>query len=381
MTRRPRHTLRKVAAKYRSRALPVLVVAVLALAGLALLAAGSAATHVIVAEAENGTPVGQAKREDIGGASAGAGVKFGTAAAGGGTSTTPNFKVAFMGDQGITSNAKAVLNLVKRQNAALIVHLGDFDYENDPAAWESQTNSVLGGSWPQLAVIGNHDENVSGYQAQIAKRTPPAPATCTGSRAARAICKVNGLVVIEEGMPYTSSKDNATDVAFIRDTLVANRSSMWKICAWHAQTDTLQVGEKGNETGYNGFEECRKEGAIVFTGHEHSYHRTKTLTSFTSQTVDSSCNSTSYVCVGPGRSFTAVSGLAGVGIRGQERCMPTTPPYGCKGEWAKIYTTDQGAKYGALFVTFNINGNPKLAKGEFINISNEVVDSFEIRRD
>lgn len=75
------------------------------------------------------------------------------------SATTPvNFKIAFFGDQGVGSNSRAVLNLIKSEGAHALLHLGDFDYNDDPAAWEAQINSVLGANFPYFACIGNHDE-------------------------------------------------------------------------------------------------------------------------------------------------------------------------------------------------------------------------------
>src|SRR5207248_8882064 len=56
------------------------------------------------------------------------------------------------------------------------------------------------------------------------------------------------------------------------------------------------------------------------------------LTSIQNQIVDASCSSPDNLCVGsgsPGRSFVFVSGLGGESIRSQQRCLPTTFPYGC----------------------------------------------------
>jgi hypothetical protein len=82
-----------------------------------------------------------------------------------------------------------------------------------------------------------------------------------------------------------------------------------------------------------------------------------------------------------GRSFVFVSGLGGQSIRNQQRCLPTTPPYGCNGEWASIYTSDQGASSGALFATFNYNGDPTLAHFYFKDINSSVPDEFFVRVD
>ena len=37
-------------------------------------------------------------------------------------------------------------------------------------------------------------------------------------------------------------------------------------------------------------------------------------------------------------------------------------------------------EYGALFITFNVGGNPKKASGYFKNIAGEVVDTFTITK-
>ena len=66
--------------------------------------------------------------------------------------------------------------------------------------------------------------------------------------------------------------------------------------------------------------------------------------------------------------------------RDQQRCAPTTFPYGCNGEWALIDTSNQGATYGAQFVVFNA-GNPKRATGYFKNVSGQVRDTFTITHD
>lgn len=121
-------------------------------------------------------------------------------------------------------------------------------------------------------------------------------------------------------------------------------------------------------------------GAIVETGHEHSYERTKTLVDITKQIVDSNCDSSTDLCVGPGRTFVNVVGLGGQSIRPQLRCWPASPPYGCVGEWAFIYTTNQRAALGAQFITFNA-GDPQKANGYFKNVNGAAVDTFTITAD
>jgi hypothetical protein len=49
--------------------------------------------------------------------------------------------------------------------------------------------------------------------------------------------------------------------------------------------------------------------------------------------------------------------------------------------WASIYTTNQGARFGALFITFNVGGNAKKAHAYFKDVGGKVVDSFDIFAD
>ena len=71
-----------------------------------------------------------------------------------------------------------------------------------------------------------------------------------------------------------------------------------------------------------------------------------------------------------GRSFVFVSGLTGRGIRDQDRGGSW---------WASIYTSDQGARYGALFGEFNYNGDATLARFYFKNVNGQLIDEFFVR--
>src|SRR5215210_1975949 len=85
-----------------------------------------------------------------------------------------DFKIAFIGDQGLGPNAVAVLNLIKAEGAQAVMHSGDLEYTDNPAAWEAQINGVLGADFPYFVAIGNHDElawgGTGGYQHYIESR-------------------------------------------------------------------------------------------------------------------------------------------------------------------------------------------------------------------
>ena len=299
--------------------------------------------------------------------------------------TPPNFKVAFIADQGISNSAEAVLQLIKAELADMVLVQGDLGYgiETDPQTamnWEDQTNRILGPNFPLFASIGNHDSgNWSIYQQLLIDRLDRITgATCTGTYGENSACTYQGLFFILSGGGERGTELENSN--YIGDEL-SKDDSIWSICSWHHNQRVMQVGGKRSSVGWGPYEECRKGGAIIATGHEHSYHRTKTLSSTEFQTVDPLWPSPDLLRVGNGSTFVLVSGLGGRSIRDQERCLPTVPPYGCKGEWAHIYTTDQGAIEGLLFIEFNVEGDPKKAKGYFKNIEGAIIDSFTIISD
>jgi hypothetical protein len=278
--------------------------------------------------------------------------------------TTQEVKIAFIGDSAAGSSFKQVLNLIKGENVQLILQQGDLGYSAGASGWTAAVNSVFPASFPFLASDGNHDDwgtYVPFFQAKLNAMG----VTPTGSLSSSSYAVVyKGIKIV-----FTKEGGNPTfiDQQFTGDT------SAWRICSWHKNQKMMQVGGKGDEQGWGDYENCRKHGAIVATGHEHSYGRTKTLTNTQNQTIDSSCPNANQVCVAPGKTFVFHSGIGGNGIRDQ--ASQASLPY-----WAKVYTTNQNAQYGALFITFNAGGNPNLAKGYLKNISGQTVDQFDVVR-
>ena len=286
----------------------------------------------------------------------------------------PNFKVAFIGDQGLGPNAVSVLHLIKNEGTDMVLHQGDFDYKDDPDAWDRQINDVLGSDFPYFASIGNHDKSAwKEYQQKLYNRLDRINgANCVGDLGVKSSCVYHGLFFILSGI---GTMDSGHD-AFIEDQLSQDNST-WRICSWHKNMENMQVGKQGDETGWEVYEECREGGAIVATAHEHSYSRTKTLISMENQVIDPDWSDPNNLRVTDGASFVFVSGLGGNSVRVQDRCL-TTYPYGCKDEWASIYTSDQGATYGALFCSFHVDGQPNKAHCYFKDINGNVPDEFDI---
>jgi predicted phosphodiesterase len=289
--------------------------------------------------------------------------------------TTPaNFKVAFLGDQGLGTDAQAVLGLIKNEGASAAVHLGDFDYTDDPQAWEDQINGVLGKDFPYFACIGNHDEDkfygAAGYQEFMMARMNRLGVTWSGDLGVKSHFKYHGILIVMTAPGVAGNGHNT----YINNVLAAD-SSIWRVSSWHKNMPLMQVGEKTENIGWGVYEESRKGGAIVATGHEHSYSRTHLLSSCENQIVASTSDTLvltrdqTHSPEDEGRSFVFVSGLGGKSIRSQK----------LNGDWwASIYTSTQKAAYGALFGVFNYHGTPNLATFYFKSINGAVPDSFYV---
>jgi len=280
-------------------------------------------------------------------------------------------RIAIYGDQGINSNARAVIDLARRESADLILVLGDLAYEQGTASeWIAQYDEILGNDFPVLAVVGNHEEdrwpNFKSILTSRLQRTPSV--SCQGDYGVKNTCRINGVTIVgtAPGINEVPGIDGQDDYAgYIRNVL-SNDDAPFSICSWHKNMRDMQLGGKGDATGWGVYEACRENGALVMTGHEHSYSRTHLMSSFEQQIVNSRSND---LTLSEGTSIAVVSGLGGVGPRVQLR----------DGDWwASRYTADQDATRGALFCDFAINGAPDRGACYFKNIRDEVIDRFQL---
>jgi predicted phosphodiesterase len=288
-----------------------------------------------------------------------------------------NFKVAFIGDQGLNVNSVAVLNLIKNEGAQVVMHQGDFGYSSDTAAWETQINNVLGANFPYFGSIGNHDASTfrgpTGYQQLLINRFNRLGIAWNGDLGVQSSFHYQGIFFVLTASGITNFDTGNMDI-YIRDQLALD-NSIWSISSWHKDMSLMQVGGKSDETGWGVYEESRAGGAIIATGHEHSYERTHLLSSMINQTVASTSNTLTLT---KGNSFAFVSGLGGESVRVQSLGGPW---------WASIYTLtclvgdpvcQSNANYGALFGVFNVDGQVNKAFFYFKDINGLIVDSFTV---
>ncbi len=289
----------------------------------------------------------------------------GVASAQPGSQTPTNLKIAFIGDQGASKDSKRVLDLIVSEGADAVVHSGDLDYDDDPQGWEEMINDKLGPNFPYFVSIGNHDEKAwdggDGYQARLEARLNRIGLPWDGDLGVNSSVKFRGLQIILVG-PGVMGKNHAE---YVRDVLAQDKS-VWSIASWHKNMKDMQVGGKDDDAGWDVYRESRLGGAIIATGHEHSYSRTHLLSNIEDQSV---IDTSDTLRVSMGETFVFVNGLGGKSIREQKRSGAW---------WASIYTEDQDAKSGVLFGVFNKDGNERLADFYFKNIDGEIIDQFQV---
>lgn len=292
-------------------------------------------------------------------------------------SVTPNLaaatKIAFVGDTGADASFQNVLNLIKAEGANLTVLLGDTSYNKDEDyKWDEMVRKTLGSTDPVLFVVGNHDIDDSDYatvrdlaQARLDKQSALKCANSYPSATSSSgmTCQLNNVFIATSGVGTTGKQ--AEQEASLASNLNTAPAGAWRICAWHKNQRDMQVGGKRDETGWASYEICREKGAIIATGHEHSYSRTHLLSSMSNKTVDST---QSPYLLSNGKTIAFVSGLGGTPPRKQQQKDGNW--------WGKIYTATQDAKHGVLFGTFY----EKHADFYFKNVKGDIIDSFTVKK-
>jgi hypothetical protein len=301
--------------------------------------------------------------------------------------TDPELKVAFMGDEGLGVEQLQVLEYLA-DHVDLIVFLGDLDYMNSPPFWKTQVDVGLGDEdFPWLVAAGNHDtpsDTVwAGYATIIDEHIAAMPdAVCEGETGINQTCTFRGLRLILSGVG--THGDDHED--FLQDTLVAD-DHIWRICAWHKNQRDMQIGTKSDEVGWDAYRICQDGAAIVATGHEHSYARTLTLTDVgNEQTGHGAYGAPDTMLVSEGSNFVFVSGTAGQPYRSYSADYHDDDTW-----WASWYSSNgymrngemlpspPGGPYnGAMIITFNVDGDPYRAHGEFVTYQGTVLDSYDI---
>lgn len=294
--------------------------------------------------------------------------------------------VALVGDLGHGDHPRAVFEMIAAEGADFLILLGDLDYGDSPSAFQSDLDAGLPADFPVFGVIGNHDvKKWSGYQPIFEERLAKIPgAVCAGDLGVDAACTYRGLRFVLSGVGTIGAKSDHE--AYLADAL-AEDDSPWTLCIWHKNQRDMQAGDKPDEVGWTAYQHCQDAGAIVVTGHEHSYARTRTLTDVGhAKNQHGAVGMPELLEVGPGSTFAVVSGLGGKSIRDYSANLHDGQQW-----WASLYTGNYHRKngvdvkgstahYGALFLRFHVGGDPDAAHGYFKSVDGEVADEFDVAR-
>jgi hypothetical protein len=285
------------------------------------------------------------------------------------TGATPaNFKVAFIGDTDQGSEFTSVLKLIKAENAQLVVVQGDLTYDFHSAdSWIKAADAELQSGTtkiPYIAAKGNHDWDWSisnGLGDKLNQKLTDWAITTDDNKPKDVSYSLTykGLKLVFVG----DSGSQTTRATYVKDQL-ANDKAIWRVCGWHKNMRATNVGDKKDEMSWPIYDNCRAAGAIVAQGHSHTYSRSKTISDDEKLTVDTGCSDPFALCVGPGKHFFFDSSLGGTGLRDLDDTYKAKP----------YFAASDSANFGALFIEFNVDNDPRKAKGYFKSIDNTIVD-------
>ncbi len=274
-------------------------------------------------------------------------------------------KIAIIGDQGTGERSQKLLMMIRSQKADLLLINGDFDYENDPIKWRDMNERILGKDFPIISVTGNHDiPNWSEYQKVIKKWQNNPKLNCYGDAGVRTVCNFKGIEIVSASPGIFPNEPSSVDEEFIEDAFKNSRSK-WRICQWHKNMHDMQTGQKGDETGWGIYEECREHGAMIVTGHEHAYARSYLLRSIKDKEVS---NYSDLLELSKGKSIVVLSGLGGI----SSRAMLHDGYW-----WASKENLDTGVKAGALFCSYDLSKDT--ATCYFMDEWGDIKDLFYVK--
>jgi hypothetical protein len=127
----------------------------------------------------------------------------------------------------------------------------------------------------------------------------------------------------------------------------------------------MQTGNKADETGWGVYEECRNQGAMITTGHEHAYARSYLFSDIEKKKLVSKSDE---MVIEKGKTIVALSGLGGISSR----------PLVHDGYWwASKENLDTGVNAGVLFCSYNLSTN--LATCYFMDEDSYTKDIFYLK--
>ena len=304
-------------------------------------------------------------------------------------------KVAFISDSESMVKFDEVLELIKAEGAELVLEQADY---GEMQQWEATINTILGPDFPYLGPAYSFkwpdNPRVQFFLDRIDKmggefsEPPPGGGDEYSAKGSYSVAW-RGLKLV-----FSTAVGHAD---WTREALMGDTHT-WRICSWHEGRADFTPGGKGDSTSLEAYKACAEYGAIIANGNDHLYGRTCTLVDMAnpSNKYGADCSPANQLRLGPGSTFVFVSGLAGHNWREYREDL-----HDDDGWWGTIYTstrycrdnctrpnlsgqdrnndiTPYNIEFGALFITFNVNGNPNQAHGYFKTLQGELIDEFDI---
>ena len=317
-------------------------------------------------------------------------------------------KVALLGDTGAGPMFGSVLGLVVAERADIVMINGDLGYGSAPVVWKERLLSAIDvEAFAVIGSLGNHDvenNNASAYVTAFAdfrndrnglKRKCTGTTGITQGRdivAVDEVCTFGNLSIVVSGIgqvlsvPYLEEK--------FEDKLKSVPAGNWKLAGYHYTLTSMNPGIKSNQNTFKFFDLIRQHGAIGAQAHTHTVMASCPISSAFALDAAVLCHpefgsDLENRFVAPGTGLFVDSSLSGREARVRGRCKNPTDS-SCAHMVDIIskegYTRADGVKkagfntFGAMFIVFNVGGDPTKAQAYFKSVDGQVVFKFNITR-
>lgn len=315
--------------------------------------------------------------------------------------------VALIGDTGADQMFGSVLHLVANENADVVMINGDLGYNSSPEKWNDRLKSSIDTSkYFVIGTLGNHDAGskdkylalFDGYRND----NKDLRTKCSGTTGVK---EGHDIIAVDEVCTFGNVSIIASGIGLVLSTTyLENRLEQklknvpkenWSLAGYHYTVTSMNPGIKGDENTYKFFDLLRQYGAIGAQAHTHSGMASCPIASPFVRGAEVKCHASfgsdlEARFVAPGIGLFMDSSLGGKEIRNRSRCH-SSKEKGCQHLVDLIsdegYTRTDGTiksdfnPFGAMFIVFNLDGDPTKALAYYKSVDGKVVFKFNISRE